>query len=182
MRSSRGLRITSLIVVSPVLLILVSLLIILAIAIQTQIKAWYNTILVSLPQLQQPTTSSDAPAAFLSLSRFASTAFVVSQNANSSPWTAPGLSSAFDHVNNKPSFDVKTTVASKRAWSPLRRIFPTTLTAWLGFLTVIAVVTWRKVRYSAGNCKRDGKTIRHVKCRLPGLPINVDEREKRKNN
>lgn len=40
MRTSRGLRITSLIVAFPVLLILSSLVLICALAIQTQVKAW----------------------------------------------------------------------------------------------------------------------------------------------
>ena len=155
MRTSRGLRITSLIVVSPVILILISLVAILAIAIQSQVKAWYFAAVSStLPQHQpffsEPSTTSLQQQQFInarSISRLASTAFVFSYN---HPTTQ--LSSSHQHIDNNSSSNrldspkstiVTTTTTTRRLLPRLKRLLPSS--TWIGVLAVFAFITFQKV-------------------------------------
>ncbi|KAG2221746.1 hypothetical protein INT45_007152 [Circinella minor] len=157
MRTSRGLRITSLIVVSPVILILISLVVILAMAIQSQVKAWYFTAVSStLPQHQpffsEPSTTSLQQQQFInarSISRLASTAFVFSYN---HPTTQ--LSASHQHIDNNSSSNrldspkstiVTTTTTTRRLLPRLKRLLPSS--TWIGVLAVFAFITFQKVPF-----------------------------------
>ncbi|KAI9489797.1 hypothetical protein BDB00DRAFT_841443 [Zychaea mexicana] len=147
MRTSRGLRITSLIVVSPVILILISLVVILAIAVQSQVKAWYFAAVSTLPQHQpffSEPSSSQHHHPFLnarSLSRLASTAFVFSYN---HPTTHQLSSSASNSLDSNRFDTPKATVATTRRILPrLKRLLSSS--TWIGVLTVFAFITLQKV-------------------------------------
>ncbi|KAI8139629.1 hypothetical protein BJV82DRAFT_626813 [Fennellomyces sp. T-0311] len=138
MRTSRGLRITSLIVVSPVILILISLVIILAIAVQSQVKAWYFAAVSTLPP-HQPFFNEPSPQ-FIntrSISRLASTAFVFSYNHPTAQ--LPASLDASNRIDTP-----KVTVATTRRILPrLKRLLPSS--TWIGVLTVFALITLQKV-------------------------------------
>ena len=156
MRTSRGLRITSLIVVSPVILILISLVAILAMAVQSQIKAWYFAAVSTLPP-HQP-FFNEPSAQFInarSFSRLASTAFVFSYN-----HPAAQLPASLDASSR---VDAPKVTAARRILPRLKRLLPSS--TWLGVLTVFALITLQKV--SEKNCSTE-KIMRKIFLPLKG--------------